>query len=356
MPDSVTVRAVAGDLWVITPGDAPSVLDDDPGIDVAVLEVAGGHLSWSVLTEPAPPTAVIDDVTSAQDWVWALYGEAVALALAEPAVALAPAEPGGSVHEVEYRPARPRLAANVRRLAFALWAARWWPASTIDAIPALDDALLDRDIAGLVDDCESVVAGADAVLMAVPPRSAGNSARAEDYALAAGTATAVRAGTLVLARGTGGTDWRRCPPGLIDASERAVSWEVQRVAGTTSVRVAVVGAPNLAGAVATHLRPRATVAGADPVHTADVELHLIGDTWVGDTDAPPGSEQGVTVNVYLPGFGGNLHPALGGRDVRDRIRDLARQRLQRAAAPDSDDDSDVPLLAEIDAAASESDF
>ncbi|MCQ4121833.1 hypothetical protein [Rhodococcus tibetensis] len=340
----MTVRAVAAGLCAITPGAAPSVLDDNPGIDVAVLEVAGGHLSWSVLTESAPPTAVIDNVTSAQNWVWALYGEPVALALAEPGV---------SVDEVEYAPARPDLAAKVRRLAFALWAARWWPASTIDDIPTLDDALLDRDITGLVDDCESVVAGADALFVAVSPPPAGDSARAEDYALAAGTA-AVRPGTLVLARGISGTDWRRYPPGIVDASERAVSWEVTHVAGNTAVRVAVVASPHLVGAVPAHLRPRATVAGADPSRAVDVALHLTGDTWVGATHAPPGSEGGVTVEVYLPGFGGNLHPELGGREVRDRIRDLVRQRLQRAATPD--DDGDTPLLAEIGAAASESDF
>ena len=127
-PGTVRIERAPDGVWVIAPDDAPSVLDDAAGIHVAVLEVLGGHLSWSVLAEHAVPAAVIDDVDSAQNWLWAVFGEEVALAVA-----------AGSGTEISVAPARPRVADGARRLAYAHWAARWWPTSTIDALPPLDD-------------------------------------------------------------------------------------------------------------------------------------------------------------------------------------------------------------------------
>jgi hypothetical protein len=156
-PGTVRIERAPDGVWVIAPDDAPSVLDDAAGIHVAVLEVLGGHLSWSVLADHTVPVAVLDDVASAQNWVWAVFGEEVALAVA-----------AGSGRDVTVEPARPRVAAGARRLAYAHWAARWWPASTIDAIPPLDEGLLHGEIATLVEECDLLVDGDDAVVPTGP--------------------------------------------------------------------------------------------------------------------------------------------------------------------------------------------
>src|SRR5690606_23784921 len=110
------------------PPGAPTVLDPAPALDTLVLEVVGGHLSWSLLSGQRLPAAILHDPTAAQDWLWAIYGEAVALALDErPASA-----------ELAAAPILPETASAARRLAYAHWASRWWPASTLDGIPALD--------------------------------------------------------------------------------------------------------------------------------------------------------------------------------------------------------------------------
>ncbi|UDG96819.1 hypothetical protein [Rhodococcus opacus] len=339
---TVRVDRAPDGVWIITPDDAPSVLDDAAGIDVAVLEVVGGHLSWSVLAEHPVPVAVLDDVASAQNWVWAVFGEEVALAIAS-----------GSGRDVTVSPARPRVADGARRLAYAHWAARWWPTSTIDAFPPLDEGLLNGEIATLVEECDLLVDGVDSVA-ATGPALAERPGRADDYALAAGAATPTLPSTLVLARGTTGSDWRRYPPGLVDASERAVSWEVVRAAGNTTVRVSVVAAPGLSEPVPEHVRPHALIGTASG--TADVALQLSGDVWFGESAAPPGSEAGVSVDVCLPGFGVTGHPDVGGSEVRERVRALVRRRLRRAAETAPDDGPDAPLLAEVAAAASDSDF
>ena len=339
---TVRIERAPDGIWIITPDDAPSVLADAAGIDVAVLEVLGGHLSWSVLAEHAVPAAVIDDVDSAQNWLWAVFGEEVALAVA-----------AGSGTEISVAPARPRVADGARRLAYAHWAARWWPTSTIDALPPLDEGLLNGEIATLVEECDLLVDGDDSVA-ATGPALAERPGRADDYALAAGAATPTLPSTLVLARGTTGSDWRRYPPGLVDASERAVSWEVVRAAGNTTVRVSVVAAPGLSEPVPEHVRPHALIGTA--AGTADIALQLSGDVWFGESAAPPGSEAGVSVDVHLPGFGVTGHPDVGGSEVRERVRALVRRRLRRAAETAPDDGPDAPLLAEVAAAASDSDF
>lgn len=337
---STTVRIRRRDgLWIIAPDDAPTVVDDAAGVDVLVLEVAGGHLTWSLLSGQVTPAAVLDDVTLAQEWIWALYGEEVAIALDESTEGEYPAEP-----------ASPDLAARAWRLGYARWAARWWPASTLDGIAPLDEALLEDEIATLSEECDLIVDGADA---AVEERTAtATLGRAEDYALAAGPATVVAPGALVLARGTAGWDWQRCPPGLLDASESAVSWAVVREAGSTIVRVSAVAAPLSPADIPAHLRPRAGI--RTPADAADVPLIRDGELWRAETTAPAGAEAGVTVRIYVPGVGVD-EPEPDAASRRARIRDLVTARLHR-----TDDASGGPadslLLAEIAAAASDSDF
>ncbi|WP_234390627.1 hypothetical protein [Nocardia suismassiliense] len=340
MTGTVQVRQAADGLWIIGPEGAPTVLDAAAAIDVLVLEAAGGHLTWSLLAGQSTPAAVLDDVKLAQEWLWAVFGEQVALAV-----------DAGETGELVAAPGMPELVSDAWRLGYAHWAARWWPASIIDGIAPLDERLLRAEIATLSEACELIVDGADEYIEVADQHAdelADIPGRAEDYALAAGPATSVPSGALVLARGSGGWDWHRCPPGLLDASEQAVSWEVVRTAGITTVLVRVVAAAR--GDVPPHLHPYALVRTSSA--TAVAPLTLAGDMWVAEVPAPEGAESTVTVDVYVPGVG-VTEP--GSPEMRRRVRDLALSRLRRATDP-PDNPTDTPLLAEIAAAESDSDF
>ncbi|WP_067573806.1 hypothetical protein [Nocardia acidivorans] len=433
------IRRLGDGLRGITPPGAATVLDATPRLDVMVLEVAGGHLTWNVLAGQSIPAAVIDDVELAQEWVWAIYGEHIALAL--DAVRTPTTLPGidgqrrsdgtpapggdgargsgsaasrgidGERHEetaatrggdTEWHgaavPALPALAVSAWRLAYAHWASRWWPASALDGIAALDQRLLDQDIAALTEECESLLDGADAIVPAVEA-VVESRPRASDYALAAGDEVE---GGLVLGRGVGGWDWRCCPPGLVDASEHAVSWRVIRDNGVSTVSVSAVAAPGVPTELPEHLHPWARIATGGEAR--DTPLRSTGDVWIGETAfATTGSA--VRVDIYLPGFGiapdlDTLAPvgSIGaGREVpipdspphalvdadqlelRGKIREFATARLRRAAvsgddwtAPSEGNSATLaggnasplsgesaaaaPLRAEIAAAADDSDF
>ncbi|WP_067702970.1 hypothetical protein [Nocardia jejuensis] len=380
--------------------DAPVVLDAVADPDVMVLEVAGGYLTWNVLAGQLIPAAVIDDPELAQEWVWALYGERVALALdahrtpsespagadgvvdempagssagaageadaevaravgagdgagevADGVIGSGPVDGAGGVSagELWAEPGSPALAASAWRLAYAHWASRWWPASTLDSIAPLDSVLLDREIAALTEECESLVDGADAVV-AEAPASVETFPRASDYALAAGEGDR---GGMVLARGAGGWDWRRCPPGLVDASERAVSWQVVRDAGVTTVAVSAVAAPGGPADLPAYLRPWARIHTAGGV--VDAELRSVGGAWVGEAFLPTVGRAG-RVDLYLPGFGVAEDTDPAAPELRREIREFASARLRYAAEPADDRSPSAPLLAEIAAAAEDSDF
>jgi hypothetical protein len=341
MAGGVILRGGPDGVLVLAPEGAPTVADGTAPIDTVVLEVLGGHLTWGLLAGQRVAAAVLDDAAAAQDWIWAVYGEEIALAVADF---------DGRPAELAPRPVLPRLPAEAWRLGYAHWAARWWPASTLDGIAALDEALLDREIATLTAACESLVDGNDAAGPDEMPSTETTFPRAADYALAAGSGTAGE--PLILARGSGGWDWRRCPPGLVDASEQAISWEVRRESGTTMIRVTAVAAPQLRAPVPAHLRPHALV--RTPAGIADAELTLAGDTWTGRSAAPPGSESRVAVDIHVPGVGLPTRPGPGVADLRGRIRAFAARRL-RHAAEYPDDPDDTPLLAEL-AAAADPDF
>ncbi|WP_410871408.1 hypothetical protein [Nocardia sp. A7] len=348
----VELRRAEPGLLVIAPDGAPLVTDAAPALDVMVLEVVGGHLSWGLLDGTELPAAVLDDVDAAQYWVWAVYGEAVALAVA-----------GSYPQSLTAVPARPDLVAALRRLAYAHWVSRWWPASTVDGIPSLDSRLLVNDIEFLTDACEMVLdtaahddatesglfesQGAHDASAGRDTERAETHGRANDYALAAGGAD--QTDGLIVARGSGGWDWRCCPPGILDASERAVSWQVTRAAGVSIVRVSVVAAPNFRRAVPEHLRPFArlqSVRAQPPAVGVRLPLHLRGDTWTGVAEIPGPPETSLEVAVFVPGVG----PADPVEEsvVRDRIRRFARLRL-------SDPTGDL-LTAETAAAEADEDF
>ncbi|MGW1742134.1 hypothetical protein ACWCPQ_25400 [Nocardia sp. NPDC001965] len=369
MVDTVRIRLIGPGRWSIVPGDSPDPAAA-PGLDTAVLEVGGGYLSWNLLAGRPVPAAILHDLDTAQEWLWALYGAEVAVA----------ADEYTDPVELPTRPERPELAAAVRRLGYAHWAARWWPASTVDGIPALDPAELDREIAELSEFCESIVDGADAPDAATDPDvlAAPGPARATDYALAAGGRPSGADTALVLERGSAGWDWRHCPPGIVDASERAVSWELVRVPGGSTLRVRVVAAPGLRADPPEHLRPRALVRTGAGIRAAALVLN--GDTWsavVADTTATVSD-----IEIYVPGVGAAAPAGAGSpadpavpenrpmtdpaADIRQRdlIRELAHARLRRAgqaisaaAGETAAGPVDItPLRAEVAAAESESDF
>ncbi|MFF3574609.1 hypothetical protein [Nocardia jiangxiensis] len=338
MADRIIVRSGPAGTLIVGPEAGPVPGEGIAGLDVAVLEVHGGYLAWSVLAGQPIPTAALDDPDTAQEWIWAVYGEQVALAIDDFR---------GAATESVAEPGLPALWASARKLGYAHWASRWWPASTLDGIPPLEQRLVELDIATLAAECERLVDGADAVEPQEHPPVIAD--RAEDYALAAGPGAAAT-DSLIVARGIGGWDWRRCPPGIVDASERAVSWEVRRRSGDTAVEVVVVAAPQTSSGVPLHLRPRALV--RTTAAATDVELTLTDDTWTGTAPAPTGWESTVAVDIYVPGVGPSDAADPDEPRIRGQIRDFVTARVRDAAdAPD-----DTLLLAEIAAAATETDF
>ncbi|MFE7718273.1 hypothetical protein ACFU44_04455 [Nocardia rhizosphaerihabitans] len=456
------------------------MLDDAPGLDVLVLEVIGGHLSWNLFAGQSLPVAVLDDPESAQDWLWAVYGEDVALAVADAALADTPMTPTDTAlanaptdadatlarahadtadvdtaladadgdgdatravadadvarhHALSAVPAQPWLVNALRRLAYAHWAARWWPASTVDGIPALDPDLLAAEITELTDACDTALDGADAEPFVRPgsstrfdlppgfgttaghePLDTGSAAdqgrgavrsdrlpnrppggapnrgaardgdhgpsestsrtpdhetardgtrelsetlgRADDYALAAGGAASMGGG-LIIARGSGEWDWRRCPPGILDPGENTVSWQVARTAEISIVQVSVVAAPDCRRGVPEHLRPYMRVRTAQPARTGaspsdDVEfttpLHLRGDAWTGAVHIPGPPETSPEVTIFVPGVG-PADPPHEEPEVRAQIRRFARLRL-------TEHTGDSLLTAEAAAAGTDEDF
>jgi hypothetical protein len=122
-----------------------------PAFTRAVLDVAGAVLTWPVLGGPGLPTAEVHDAGRAQQWLWALYGERVAAAVHH----CAAGEPGGVTVAAEVT----ALAGGAARLALGHWAARWWPASYVDGMPALEPDVLGLESASLTHQCQQFFDG-----------------------------------------------------------------------------------------------------------------------------------------------------------------------------------------------------
>ncbi|MEO3755241.1 hypothetical protein [Streptomyces sp. B6B3] len=419
-----TVRVVADPALGRAEGGSGAV-SAGPDFTRGVLDVAGAVLTWSVLGDPGPPSAQIHDTGRAQQWLWALYGERVAAA----------------VHAVHDRavgdPARVRVAADptalagsAARLAFGHWAARWWPASYTDGIPALEPDALGLELAALThrsqqlfdddvdqpDDCvaelvEEHQAALDPLIQwwRAEPRPTGTArhlesvlrliddaadtagldgpalrhlrssldrrgpvgmpvdpgalfARHDSYALVAGEP--LEAGGRVIARGPGTNDWRRYPPGLVDAAENAVSWTARALGARRRIEIEAIAhrAAPTAGAslvVEIHVNGgrayRVPLARRDDLWTGRADLHL---------DLPAGAEPPrIEVGVLLPGFdpGPGTSGTADDRVDREAVRALVRRRLAAAAQPLAyeaapHDDGSAPFLAETVAAATGEDY
>ncbi|MFC0597807.1 hypothetical protein [Streptomyces palmae] len=395
-------------------GDVPT-----GGCDVtrAVLDAAGAVLAWPVLGGLGLPSAEIHDPGRAQQWLWALYGEHVAAAVhdcaaREPAGVRAMADPTA-------------LAGSAARLGLGHWAARWWPASYPDAIPALEPDLLGLELAALThqcqqlfddegdqpDDCAAELIGEHQAALdplvqwwrdtSQPAATALHLDRVlrliDDAADSAGldgpalrhlrtsldrrrpAATPIDPGALftrhgggyalaaagppagagrVIARGSGTNDWRRYPPGFVDAAENAVTWTARALGARRQIEVEVLAHVS-ASTVGAPLVAEIRLNGGQPNRVA---LDRRDDSWSGraDLDLPAGAtEPRIEVGVLLPGF--DPGPGAGTRADRDAVRALVRRRLTAVAHPLPQDTASYdaalgPFLAETAAAATGEDY
>ncbi|NEC85364.1 hypothetical protein [Streptomyces sp. SID12501] len=395
-----------------------------PAFTRAVLDVAGAVLTWPVLGDPGMPSAEVHDAGRAQQWVWALYGERVAAAVHDCAAGQAGHADARVTAEVT------ALAGAAARLGLGHWAARWWPTSYADGIPALEPDLLGLELAALThrcqqlfddegdqpDDCvdqlieehraaldpliqwwratpqsadaarqlEGVLrliddaadsAGLDGPALrhlhsslegrgpgAAPVDLGALFARRAGYALAAGEQLVT--GGRVIARGSGVNDWRRYPPGFVDATENAVSWTARALGTLRRIEVEALADP-AAPTTGIPLVAEVQVNGGGPHR---VPLTRRDDLWTGHSDLSSDLPAGVSaprieVGVLLPGFdpGPGTPGESDGRAERDAVRALARRRLAVAARPPAYDASphgscSAPFLAETAATATDEDY
>jgi hypothetical protein len=340
---------------------------------VAVLEVSGAVLSWTVDDPSAAPQITFTDAARA-DWLWRVLGEDGHRAVAS-TVGKAPPDDGHSV-DLTGVDVVPGSLDQLRRLAFGHWLRRWWPASQRDGIAILDAALLDAEIAILTAAAEDFfsddtfdsdvaevlgphVAALNAHVQEGDPRvvaliercadladevgidfgTSVRSSRRDDYALAAGGDDG-RITSTTVATGVDSVNWSAVPAGVFDAAENTVSWGVEAVddAVTAFVRVELsgLGSPN---GVAARLRSGAF--GGDGVLGADGRAAFP----VVDSDQQSISEPAAWGHDWRPTrltIGADVGES---PQTRDRIRAFARSRL---ASP-----ADDAYLAEILAAESD---
>ncbi|PYE14210.1 hypothetical protein DFR67_1134 [Williamsia limnetica] len=365
-------------LWGI--GPAP----EDPPL-VAVLEVGGAVMSWTV-DVAAPPRITFLDHQQA-DWLWHVVGEPGHVALA------AAMEDAATPDSLEISGAEIVAGSleDPRRLALGHWLRRWWPTSVLDGIGPLDQALLDAEVALLTAQAQHFFAGdtfdSDVTTLLAPHaaalirhvrggdhrimdmvaravelaeetgaaagpdsalwldladmlddsglRAAAGIGQQDDYALAAGSGTAID--TEAISRGAATIKWGAVPPHTFDAAENTAEWVVPIGDGdnpaTAVVRTMMIGGDP--SGIAVTLRS-GTIAGAAELdgrgaarialRTGDQvpsESELWGHDW---------SSAALTVGVPVD------EPV----ESRERVRRFVRQRL---AAPPED-----AFLAEILAA------
>ncbi|OBB85330.1 hypothetical protein A5760_07890 [Mycobacterium colombiense] len=337
---------------------------------VALLEVSGAVLSWT-LDDPddAAPHITFTDVSRA-DWLWRVLGEA-----GHVAVVSAVGGAAGRPHSTELTGVEPvpGSVAPLRRLATGHWLRRWWPASRQDGIAGLDRALLDVEVAlltagaqsffpddtldsdvtqllephaaalishvrsddsrvvdlvragaGLADEIgtrgddwsELIAAVDDSSLIPTLP-----SDRRDDYALAAGADAGPR-GAGAIARGVASIAWGGVPPAIFDAGENTVEWRIE-TGGATVVAVvqAAVTGPDPATGIAVRLRSAAIhgtgtldAAGRATLALQDGQGRALTESAAWDHDW---SVTSVVVGTDTP----------ESAETRERVRAWARARL-----------------------------
>jgi len=325
---------------------------------VAVLEVSGAVLSWTVDDSTHAAQITFTDLDRA-DWLWRVLGEPGHVALAAALTGRAP-EAAVELKDVDLRP---ESLEPLRRLALGHWLRRWWPASDRDGIAALDGAVLDAEIAMLTAGAEEFFTDdtfdSDVAALLRPhtaalsahrhggdPRVAelvrscadladeigvafaeadGAALRRDDYALAAGAEGNGR-GAGAIATGTDSVNWGAVPAGVFDAAENTVQWRVEAADGSAKavVRVALSGS-GLAAGIAVRLRSRAFggvgVLDADGVATfpiVDAQQQAVTESAAWDHDW-----RSTTVTV-----GATVDES---PQTRERIREFARSRIREPA-------------------------
>ena len=340
---------------------------------VAVLEVSGAVLSWTVDDLSGAAQITFTDLPRA-DWLWRILGESGHSAVAAALDGRMPDD--AQAIELAGVGLLPGSVDSLRRLALGHWLRRWWPASHRDGIAALDAALLDAEIAVLTaaaqdfftdETLDSDVAGllaphaaalnghiragdprvvelvraatdlADDVGIAIA-EAAPVTPRRDDYALAAGSGSGER-GSDAISRGTSSLNWGGVPPAIFDAAENTIDWRV--VADETAkaiVRVQLSGG-GLADGIAVSLRSD-TVSGAGVLDAEGrASFPLVDAQHQPLTEAAAWDHDWRTIVVTV---GADVEES---PQTRERIRDFARARL---AEPGSD-----AFLAEILAAESD---
>lgn len=322
---------------------------------VAVLEVAGAVLAWTVDDPAATAQLTFTDVAAA-DWLWRVAGEAGHVAVVE-AVHSRAAESQADVDIADLELSEAVLA-PLRRLALGHWLRRWWPASVRDSIAELDMAVLDAELAVLTaaaqeffiedtldSDIEALLRPHREILSAYlrdgDPRvsvlvescleladwsetgelvGVPADRRKDDYALAAAGPTVSQSDTI--GAGTASISWSAVPAGIFDAAEDTVAWSVRGdgSGGALAEVRAVVSASSAGVPVRLHSGDVLATGVLDGRGTATLTLPISETTaWNHDWTS-------TTVDIGHVGSGGE------DRATRDRLRAFARSRLAVLAA------------------------
>ncbi|WP_207840272.1 hypothetical protein [Williamsia soli] len=368
-------------LWTIGPEvEGPPL--------VAVLEVGGAVMSWTVDATDPPQITFLDHDQA--DWLWHVVGEdghiALAAGMADPAVGPDSLE----IDDVEIVAGALEVP---RRLALGHWLRRWWPTSVRDAIGPLDAALLDAEVAVLTADAQHFFpadtfdsdvaallaphavaltrharggdhrivelvsravelveetgagAGPDSALWLdladtldnSDPRATAEAGRQDDYALAAGATAGTNSGAI--ARGTASIKWGAVPPHTFDAAENTAEWLIPAGSGdaaTAVVRTMLIGGDPAGIAVTLRSGAIAGAAVLDGNGAARIELSA------GDDAATESELWGHDWSSTALTVGAAVSEPV---QARERVRAFVRARL---AAPPAD-----AFLAEILAAESD---
>ncbi|SPM34083.1 hypothetical protein BN1232_05540 [Mycobacterium rhizamassiliense] len=340
---------------------------------VAVLEVSGAVLSWTIDDPPGEaPTHIAFTNVARADWLWRVLGESGHVAVA--AAVASSAEATDRPLDLNGVDIVPGSVDPLRRLAIGHWLRRWWPASRQDGIAGLDRALLDVEIAlltvgaqgfftddtldsdaaellaphaaalighagsgdpriadmvraggGLADDIgvdsgrwPELLAALDdsSIVLSLP------SDRRDDYALAAGSDAGPR-GAAPIARGVASISWSAVPPAIFDAGEDTVEWSVE--AAGAAVRAAIIG-PDLPSGIAVRLRSGAITGTGVLDAGGRATLPLLDAQGQPMTEAAAWNHDWAATAVLV---GADTAEA---RETRERVRRWARSRLDRPPA------------------------
>jgi hypothetical protein len=361
-------------LWTTGQLVAPTPL-------VAVLEVSGAVLSWTVDDPSGAAQITFTDLRRA-DWLWRVVGQSGHIAMAAAVAGCTPDEP--QTVDLNGVDVLPGSLDPLRHLALGHWLRRWWPASQRDGIAGLDHALLDAEIAlltaaaqdfftddtldsdvaellgphaaaliahaqkqdprivELVQACSELADDVGVSGLGWPGASAAQEVsgrRRDDYALAAAGDTGQPASGAI-ARGVESIKWGGVPPGIFDAAEDTVDWSIA-VTGSAAVAEVRAEVAEVSAAVA---EVRAAVSGPDSASGIVVRLRSGAVSGAGVLDAGgratlplvDAQQQPMTESaawdhdwrITTVTIGADVEES---RQTRERIRDFARARLAQPA-------------------------